>query len=97
MGVLMEERQRVTESSKTIVVIDEDQRLAENLKEVLEFMDAPHVVTAMPDDWRRRLGNRGLEALFVGPDLSDESLDALLCDLEKFDPDVPVVMIQGSE
>ncbi len=81
-------------SVKTVLVIDQDLSLAENLKELIEFMDTPHVVTATPDGWRQRLGTRRLEAMFVGPDLTEESVSSLLADLEQFDPNVPVVMIQ---
>lgn len=88
-------RYRVTDSSKTILVIDEDQGLADNLKELIEFMDAPDVVTATPKNWQKRVGRHRLGAMFVGPDLSDEILDELLTALEEFNPEVPVVMIQG--
>lgn len=79
----------------TVLVIDEDLGRAENLKELIEFMDTPSVITAIPDDWRGRLGEGRLEALFVGPGLSDEVVEGLLAELEQFDPNVPVIMIQG--
>lgn len=79
----------------TILIVDQDRALAENLKELIEFMDTPDVLTAAPRDWRQRLGERRLEALFVGPDLSDNDLGSVLADLEKMDPNVPVVVIGG--
>ncbi|MDH3747800.1 MAG: hypothetical protein OER97_06295 [Gammaproteobacteria bacterium] len=80
---------------KTILVVDQDRALAENLKELIEFMDQPYVVTAVPTNWRQRIGERRLEAVFVGPDLSDQDVSGLLADLKIFDPNVPVVMMQG--
>lgn len=77
-----------------MLVVDLDLGRAENLKSLIEFMDTPSVITAMPDDWRNRLGARRLEALFVGPELGDDAIAALLSELEQFDPNVPVVMIQ---
>ncbi|MDX1556957.1 MAG: alpha/beta fold hydrolase, partial [Xanthomonadales bacterium] len=85
----------MTAGDKTILVVDQDPVLAEHLKELIEFMDSPSVVTAEPSDWKQRLGQRRLEALFVGPDLAPEDLTVLLSDLRSVDPNVPVVMIHG--
>ena len=76
-------------SDKTILVVDQDSELAENLKELIQFMDQPYVVTAAPENWRQRLGDRRLEAVFVGPDLSEHEVGGLLADLKLFDPNVP--------
>ena len=80
---------------KTILVVDPDPVLAQHLKELIEFMDSPSVVTAEPADWKQRLGERRLEALFVGPDLTPDDVSALLSDLRSVDPNVPVVMMHG--
>lgn len=82
---------------KTIMIIDRDPALALHVKELIEFMDTPSVVTAVPGEWRQRLGERRLEALFVGPDLSDNDVSELLADLADMDPNVPVVMIHGQQ
>ncbi len=79
---------------KTILVIDHDLTVSRHVKELLEFMDSPCVVTAMPSDWRERLGQRRLEAMFVGPELPDDTVDVLLSELEALDPNVPVVVMQ---
>ncbi|MDX1515261.1 MAG: hypothetical protein R3288_00400 [Woeseiaceae bacterium] len=83
-------------NDRTILVVDRDPTLAENLKGLIEFMDTPSVETAVPADWRERLGERRLEALFVGPDLADDDVEQLLGDLAQFDPNVPVVVIGNS-
>lgn len=80
---------------KTILVVDQDPVLAQHLKELIEFMDSPSVVTAEPADWKQRLGERRLEALFVGPDLTPDVISVLLSDLRSVDPNVPVVMMHG--
>ncbi len=80
---------------RTILIVDQDPTVAQNVKELIEFMDAPSVITAMPDDWQERLGERRLEALFVGPDLSDDEVNHLLDDLSQLDPNVPVIMMQA--
>lgn len=79
---------------KTIMVIDHDLTVSKHVKELLEFMDSPCVVTAMPEDWKERLGERRLEAMFVGPELGDDAVDGLLNELETIDPNVPVVVMQ---
>lgn len=85
----------VSERERTIVIVDQDRALAENLKELIEFMDTPSVVTAEPSDWRERLGERRLEALFLGPQLSDDTVSGVLATLETMDPNVPVVIVGG--
>lgn len=85
----------MSESDKTILIVDRDERTAEKLKELIEFMDTPCVVTAAPADWRDRLGARRLGAMFVGAALSDEDVGILLADLKTFDPNVPVVVIEN--
>lgn len=85
----------MSDIERTILVVDQDPKLAENLKGLIEFMDQPHVITAAPADWRQRIGERRLEAVFVGPDLSDQEVASLLADLKCFNPNVPVVMMEA--
>lgn len=85
----------MTTGEKTILVVDQDPVLAQHVKELIEFMDSPSVVTAELADWRQRLGERRLEALFVGPDLAGDEVLVLLSDLRAVDPNVPVVVMQG--
>lgn len=85
----------MTGENYVILVINRAQADADNLKELIEFMDTPDVRTALPGEWRQQLGDRRLEALFVGPDLSSDEIDALLVDVGEFDPNVPIVMMQA--
>lgn len=85
----------MTGENYVILVINRAQADADNLKELIEFMDTPNVRTALPGAWRQELGDRRLEALFVGPDLSTDEIDALLVDVGEFDPNVPIVMMQA--
>ena len=77
-----------------ILVVNRQSDEAENLKELIEFMDTPCVRTAAPAEWREQLGEARLEALFVGPDLSADEIDTLLTDVGKLDPNVPIIMMQ---
>jgi hypothetical protein len=85
----------MTGDNYVILVINRAQADADNLKELIEFMDTPNVRTALPGQWRQQLGDRRLEALFVGPDLSTDEIDTLLVDVGEFDPNVPIVMMQA--
>lgn len=87
----------MTAGEKSILVVDNIRATTENVKELIEFMDSPSVVTAMPEDWLKRLGDNRLEALFVGPHLSDEKVGCLLRELKTFDPNVPVVMMRDKK
>ncbi len=87
----------MADSGSIILVVNRDRTAARHMKELIEFMDTPRVRTADPATWRRRLGRRRLEALFVGPDLSDDDVRDVLCDLERLDPSVPIVVLHDSE
>ena len=80
-----------------ILVVNRLQAEAEKLKELIEFMDTPHVFACSPEEWRQVLGEQRLEAVFVGPDLSAEEVDALIVDIGDFDANVPIVMLQTGE
>ena len=84
----------ISVSEMTILIVDDNAANAENLRELIEFMDNPSVITAAPDDWKQRLGDRRLGALFVGPDLSERQLAGLLEELRELDSTVPVVMCE---
>ncbi len=85
----------MTGENYVILVINRAQADADNLKELIEFMDTPNVCTALPGEWRKELGDRRLEALFVGPDLSTKEIDTLLVDVGQYDPNVPIVMMEA--
>lgn len=76
-----------------IMVVNPAGAAADNLKELIEFMDAPDVRTATPSKWREQLGDSRLEAVFVGPDLTDKDIRSLVGDIGKLDPNIPIVMI----
>lgn len=84
-------------NDNVILVINRATAVAENLRELIEFMDTPHVRTAVPGEWRRELGDKRLEALFVGLDLSADEVDALLVDIGEHDPNVPIVMMHARD
>ena len=90
-------RSVVTSAESIILVINRGESAARNLKDLIEFMDTPHVQIAAPEEWQTKLGERRLEALFVGPDMTDKELDRLLNDIGEFDPNVPIVMLSGGE
>lgn len=76
-----------------IMVVNRTVSAAENLKELIEFMDAPNVCTATPAGWREAVGEQRLEAVFIGPDLNDKDIHSLVDDIGKLDPNIPIVMI----
>jgi len=87
----------MSSSESVILVVNNGDSAALNLKDLIEFMDTPHVQIAAPEEWQSKLGERRLQALFVGPDMSDEELDKLLSDIGKLDPNVPIVMMNQGE
>lgn len=87
----------MTSAERMILLINRTESDANNLKELIEFMDTPRVQTAAPGDWRQKLGDYRLEAFFVGPDLLQHEIEALLNDIREFDPSVPIVMMNGED
>jgi DNA-binding NarL/FixJ family response regulator len=79
------------------MVVNRTGAAAENLRELIEFMDAPHVCTAAPTEWRQQIGDSRLEAVFIGPDLSDRDIRAVVRDIGELDPNIPIVMISEDE
>ena len=76
-----------------ILVVNRNESAARNLKDLIEFMDTPPVLIAAPDDWQKRLGEQRLDALFIGPDMSERVVGKLLADIGALDPNVPIVMM----
>jgi DNA-binding NtrC family response regulator len=89
---------RELESSESVImVVNRAGAAADNLKELIEFMDAPNVCTATPAKWRQQIGDSRLEAVFIGPDLSDKDVRALVDDIGKLDPNIPIVMLSEED
>jgi len=80
---------------RLIIVIDPSPDRARNLKELIEFMDAPEVCTASPTDWRLHIGEHRLAAIFVSEAMPPQQMTALLDDVGKLDPNVPIVLVDG--
>ena len=79
-----------------IMVIDGPAARGTDLKELIEFMDAPSVRIANCDDWREQLGERRLAAVFVGDDLARAEMDRLIREVGELDPNAPIVRVSAS-
>jgi hypothetical protein len=85
----------MTFAESVIVVVNRTGLDAENIKRQIQFMDAPYVCSATPDRWLQQIGARRLEAVFVGPDLSDPEISAVVDEIGQHDPNVPIVVLSG--
>jgi|GEM_PF-1395583 len=79
-----------------IVVVNNSTATTSNLKELIEFMDTPQVCSARPHEWQSLVGDRRIEAVFVGPDLDDGEVRTLVGDIGDLDPNIPIVMLSDS-
>ena len=84
-------------TERLIMVIDGREARGQNLKELIEFMDAPRVRIAAPDNWRKRLGEHRLAAVFLGDDLDRDVIDQVITDIGEVDPNTPIVMVSAHE
>ena len=87
----------MTARERLIVVIDPAESRARNLKELIEFMDAPAVCVASPRNWRSQIGEHRLAAVFLGQDIPKPELDRLIGDVGNYDPNVSIVLVGGEE
>src|SRR5690606_19684050 len=78
-------------SSLLFMIVDDTVDRAENLKELIEFMDVPQVRVALPENWRSRIGDSRLAAVFLSDDLDGDRLRRLIADVGEHDPNVPIV------
>ena len=77
------------------MVVNAGAAAADNLKELIEFMDAPEVRVATPAKWLEIANETRVEAVFVGPDLADEDVRKLLTGIGDLDPSIPIVMLDA--
>lgn len=83
----------MTTAEYMILVVNRSTDPALNLKELIEFMDAPRVRVTVPEQWRETLGDYRLQALFLGPDLADQEVEDLITDVGALDPNASIVML----
>ncbi len=83
----------MTPAERAILVVDNTESQAGNLKELIEFMDTPMVCAATPANWREVLGERRIAAVFLGPAVAQDEADSLLESVGAMDPNVPIVVI----
>ncbi len=77
------------------MVVNAGAAAADNLKELIEFMDAPEVRVTTPAKWRDIAEETRVEAVFVGPDLGEDDVRELLAGIGDFDPSIPIVMLDA--
>jgi len=83
----------MSSAESMIVVVNHSEATTDNLKELIEFMDTQEVFSARPSEWRKLVGDRRVEAVFVGPDLDDGEVRTLVGDVGELDPNIPIVML----
>ena len=82
-------------SERLIMVVDSAIDRAQNLKGLIEFMDAPAVRVADPANWQSRIGDSRLAAIFLRDDLAKKELDRIIGAVGELDPNVPIVLVSG--
>lgn len=83
----------MSKADSKIMVVNHAGSTADNLKELIEFMDAPQVCTATPAKWQQQVGESRLEAVFIGPGLNDKEIRSLVDGIGNLDPNIPIVML----
>ncbi|MGB5245091.1 MAG: sigma-54 dependent transcriptional regulator [Woeseia sp.] len=79
-----------------IVVVHDDAAAAAALKDLIEFMDAPEVSIARPQNWAASLGKNRLAALFLSQSLASKTIAAAFTDVAKIDRNAAIVLFGGA-
>lgn len=82
--------------NQLILIVSDDRKAARHLQELLEFMDAPLVECAMPEQWQSHLGNRRLSAVFLGPGLDIKTSGNIIGEIGELDPNISIVVVDAN-
>ena len=85
---LLSQRQR----RHLIVVVHESVDESRQIKELIEFMDAPQVLAATPENWRQQMGDRRLAAVLVSAGLPKVEQGRIFDGVAAIDCNVPLIV-----
>ncbi len=85
----------MTGNERLIVVVDSSYDRANDLKDLIEFLDAPAVCIATPGNWKSRIGDNPLAAVFLNECIPQTDIAALIENVGKLDPNIPIVLVDG--
>ena len=83
----------MSDRDRVIMIVDESAERSANLKSLIEFMDAPRVVTSGPAECATRVVDERLAAVFVSRTLGDDRMTDLLEQIGRTDPNVPIILV----
>ena len=83
----------ISRAESIVMVVNRTGAAADNLTELIQFMDSPRVCAASPSEWQEQVGARRLEAVFVCPDLSDGDIRRVFDGIGTLDPNIPIVVL----
>jgi len=78
-----------------IFVFAESADVAQDMRNLLEFMDTHRVEIANPDNWQDQLDGRALSAVFLAPDVADETREVLIDEIGRLDASISVVVVNS--
>ena len=83
----------MTGNDRVILIVDSSAERSEKLKSLVEFMDAPCVVTSRPTDSGKRIAEHRLAAVFVSKALEQDRMSDVIEEIGRNDPNVPIVLV----
>ncbi|MEX2257870.1 MAG: hypothetical protein WD672_04100 [Woeseia sp.] len=87
----------MTGRSLLFMIVDDAPARAENLKELIEFMDVPQVQVVAADNWPADVGDRRLAAVFLSDTLDQDKLRKVISDVGELDPNVSIVLVNHTQ
>ena len=83
----------MSDHDRVIMIVDDSVERSQNLKSLIEFMDAPRVVTSGPSDCAARVVDEHLAAVFVSRTLDEDRMTGLIEEIGRTDPNIPIVLV----
>jgi sigma-54 specific flagellar transcriptional regulator A len=87
------EGSHATRGDHAFLVISDSLPHRQNLKEMIEFLDAERVIVSEFKDWQANRGDCRLAGIFLGHDLGTANLDSVLAKIGKADANVPFILV----
>lgn len=84
----------MADADRVIMIVDDSVERSERLKSLIEFMDAPSVITSRSSDCVSRVVDARLAAVFVSRSLAEARLNGLIEEVGRNDPNVPIVLVE---
>ncbi|MEO0998644.1 MAG: hypothetical protein AAFX58_14090 [Pseudomonadota bacterium] len=80
---------------RIILVIDDSLERGTQLKDMIEFLDAPEVRLVHPKNWREQIESCRLAAVFIADSIKPAEGRRIVSAIGEVDRNIPIVVLDG--